>query len=136
MTVKEKHSKLNGITYSELKVQPYLTTDLLNNGQKELLYKLRSKCHESKLNFYKINKNNLKCVFGCSKNEDQKHAFLYCWPIVSQIKNPHMTKYNNLFGNLQEQVHTIQIFSKIQEVRKHTLQLNCPDKNLPGGQTP
>ena len=73
---------------------------------------------------------------GCSKNEDHKHAFLYCWPIVSQIKNHHMTKYNNLFGNLQQQVHSIQIFSKIQEVRKHTLQLNCPDKNLPGGQTP
>ena len=91
MTVKETHSKLNDITYSELKVQPYLTLDLLNNGQKELLYKLRSKCHESKLNFYKMHKNNLKCVFGCSKNGDQENEFLYCWPNVSQIKNHHMT---------------------------------------------
>ena len=34
MTLKETHSKLNDVTYSELKVQPYLTTNLLNNEQK------------------------------------------------------------------------------------------------------
>ena len=44
-----------------------------------------------------------------------------------------MTKYKNLFGNQQGQVHTIKIFKKIQEVRKHTLQLNVTDKNLPEG---
>ena len=44
-----------------------------------------------------------------------------------------MTKYNNLLCNLQGQVHTKQIFNKIQEVRKHTLQLNVTDKNLPAG---
>ena len=84
-----------------------------------------------------MHKNHLKCVFGCPQNEDQKHAFLYCWPIVSKIENHHVTQYNNLFGNLQEQVKTIQIFSQIERMRKHTLLLlNCTDQTLPGGPTP
>ena len=85
------------------------------------------------MNFYKMHKNNLKSVFGCSSAEDQKHAFLYCWPIVSQIENHHVTQYNNLFGTLEDQIYTIQIFSKIQETRKNTLLLNGRDTTLPGG---
>ena len=135
LTIKETHSKLNDLSYSELKVQPYLTSNMITNEQKQLLYKLRSKCHESKMNFRKMHKNNLKCVFGCSQDEDQKHAFLYCWPIVSKIKNHHVTQYNNLFGTLQEQEKTIQIFSQIQKMRKDTLLLNCTDKTLPEGLT-
>ena len=38
MTVKETHSKLNDVSYSELKVQPYLVSNMLNNEQKEVLY--------------------------------------------------------------------------------------------------
>ena len=136
MTLKETHSKLKDVTYSELQVQPYLSTNLLNNEQKELLYILRSKCHESKMNFSKMHKNNMKCVFGCSYVEDQKHAFLYCWPIVSQIENHHITQYDNIFGTLQEQVDTVEIFSNIQKRNKHTLLMNGTDKTLPGGQTP
>ena len=55
---------------------------------------------------------------------------------MSKIENHHVTQYNDLFGTLQEQVKTIQIFSQIEKMRKHTLLLNCTDQTLPGGPTP
>ena len=42
---KENHSKLDNVQYTELRIQPYLATNLLNNEEKSLLYSLRSKCH-------------------------------------------------------------------------------------------
>ena len=35
MTVKETHSKLNDVSYSELKVQPYLVSNMLNNEKRK-----------------------------------------------------------------------------------------------------
>ena len=65
---KEKHTKLDKIEYTQLKLQPYLSTKSITNKQKKLLYVLRSKCHGSKINLKKLYRNDLKCVLGCIKN--------------------------------------------------------------------
>ena len=51
MKLKEKHSKLDKITYTQLKLQPYLSTTNITNKHKQLLYLLRSHCYSAKLNF-------------------------------------------------------------------------------------
>ena len=46
------------------------------------------------------------------------------------------SRTTTFFGTLQDQVHTKQIFSKIQEIGKNTLLHSGTDKTLPWGQTP
>ena len=87
------HRKLNDVSYNRLELQPYMTSQKLSNKEKQLLYKLRSKCHESKMNFKKMNRNNLQWVFGCFSNEDQEHSFVHCTPIVSKIAGASMHIY-------------------------------------------
>ena len=70
LNLKETHSKLDEIVYSKFELQPYLTTKMLTQKQKELLYLLRSKCHSSKMNFRKLHRANLTCIFQCPVNED------------------------------------------------------------------
>ena len=50
MNKKQTHSKLNGLKYSKLETQPYLTSNKLKTTEKELLFNLRSNCHKSKNN--------------------------------------------------------------------------------------
>ena len=53
---KTTHRKLDHVTYTELKVQPYLISSHMDNTAKALLYSLRSHCYSSKVNFKKLKK--------------------------------------------------------------------------------
>ena len=77
---KEGHKKVKkkNLVYKDLQIQPYLTSKLLNNDERNLLYSLRSMCHPAKQNFGKMNRNNLLCSFGCLQTEDQFHMFIQC----------------------------------------------------------
>ena len=130
MKLKEKHSKLDKLTYTQLKLQPYLSSKNITNKQKELLYLLRSHCYYTKINFKKLNKNNLKCGLGCLHDEDQSHVFTNCNPILKHFEDLRTIQYNNIFGSLEEQIPTIKIFYKIDHVRKHIMKTTT----LPGGQ--
>ena len=48
---KETHSKLDEISYSELKIQSYLKDKGFSKDERELMVSLRSRCHKSKINF-------------------------------------------------------------------------------------
>ena len=87
MNIKRSHTKLNNVTYKHLQIQSYLVTKNINNKEKELLYNLRSKCHSSKNNLRKMNKNNLNCIFKCLQVEDQEHSLPNCRPILKNIEN-------------------------------------------------
>ena len=126
---KEKHTKLDKIEYTQLKLQPYLSTKSINNMQKELLYLLRSKCHGSKMSFKKLYRNNLKCVLGCMQNEDQLHVFTQCQPLLDKLNNSNSSPYNHIFGSLPQQVQLIQEFYKIDQMRKHIIKKHIS----PGG---
>jgi hypothetical protein len=117
--LKLTHKKLDKVTYSELKVQPYLVSNLLGNTEKTLLYSLRSHCHKSKFNFRKLHKNDLFCTMGCSEIEDQSHIFSKCIPVRSKIKNYEPVTYENIFGPLYEQANTISSLLKIETTRNH-----------------
>jgi hypothetical protein len=97
---KRSHKKLNDVTYSNFKIQPYLITHTLNNKQKELLYNLRSQCYGSKNNLKKMNRNNLQCIFKCQQVEDQIHTFLNCAPVLDNIEGSYTTDYKDICGSL------------------------------------
>ena len=126
MQIKETHSKLDQLEYTELKIQPYLKSLAINNKEKELLFNIRSKSHHSKDNFRKLYRNNLNCSLGCLQIEDQIHTFIDCTKL-EKINTP--VVYDHIFGTLVEQESTIKVF-----MRKNTLR-NHIKKNhiLPGG---
>ena len=126
MAEEKKHTKLDEIEYNELKIQKYLISDEFNNKERNLLYSLRSRCHSSKTNFRKMNKHNLQCTFGCTSIEDQRHIFLICNEIRSQI-NVRNTQYENIFCDIDQQKEAIEIFLQIEDKRKE-----MKDKLLPG----
>ena len=78
MNQKQTRSKLDGVEYSRLEPQPYLTSNNMNNTQKELLFNWSSNCHKLKSNFKKLYKNNIQCSLGCPQVEDQHHTFVTC----------------------------------------------------------
>ena len=103
--------------YEEFKIQNYLINKQFNSKEQNLLYSLRSRCYDSKNNFRNMNKHNLKCIFGCNSIEDQRHTFMICQEIRSKINVPSI-KYENIFGNIEEQKAVINIFSQIDDTRR------------------
>ena len=61
--------KLENVHYFNLSIQPYMISTKFSLDDKKLLYSLRSKCYQAKLNFRKQNKGNLQCRLGCSSNK-------------------------------------------------------------------
>ena len=125
---KLSHTKVRNIQYSNLSIQPYLTSKLFNSEETSLLYNLRSHCHPSKRNFRKMYKNDLKCRMGCNDIEDQIHIFTKCQPILSQIESDTGSIYEHIYDDISNQKKVISIYTKIEKTRLQLL-----DNLLPGG---
>ena len=59
MTVKETHSKLNDLSYSKVKVQPYLVSNMLINEQKNSFINWNQNVMRQKLTFIKCKKKTI-----------------------------------------------------------------------------
>jgi hypothetical protein len=128
LKLKEKHTKLKNVQYSELKIQPYLQSKSMSNSEAELLYNLRSNCYEAKSNFKKMHKYDLECRFGCKTNEDQIHIFTKCQQIKSQLNYQGILNYDHIYSDIEDQQDIIKVFIKIDKIR-----CKMKDKLLPVG---
>ena len=115
---KEGHKKVKNLVYHDLKIQPYLTSQLFNNEERNLIYSLRSMCHPAKQNFHKMNKNNLLCSFGCPQIENQFHIFMHC-PYLKTPNQP--ICYENIFKNIEDQKQAIKVFLPKEKLRKQLI---------------
>ena len=86
MEIKEGHKKLDNVKYEDFKIQQYLTSKLFNQKERQMLYLMRSQCHNSKYNL-KMQRNYIKCSFGCNAVEDQIHIFTQCMNLKSNIED-------------------------------------------------
>ena len=82
---KERHSKMNELSYSELRIQPYLIDNRFTKEERDLMVSLRSRCYDSKNNFKKLYKNDTYCRYGCQSIENQIHFLTQCIPLSDQI---------------------------------------------------
>ena len=57
--------------------------------------------------------------FECLSNEEQKHSFVHCTPIVSKVSKNICVQYTHIFGTLVEQITIMQTFGNIQKLRNH-----------------
>ena len=98
----QSKKKLKSLEYKSFGIQPYLTCERFSLKQIKLLYSLRSKCYSAKMNFKKINRGSLKCIFLCNEDETQYHIFETCQPIKQKINIAPTFKLDNIYGTLEE----------------------------------
>ena len=87
MNIKESHSKVENIVYSNLKMQNYLKPSRVRISQNEIqtIFKLRSRVIDVKQNF-RGKYENLECRSCKSEEESQKHVY-ECWKIKENREN-------------------------------------------------
>ena len=119
LSQKEGKKKLDDIKYDCFSIQPYLKSAEFSVKERELLYSLRSRSHEAKINYRKMNKNSLKCIFQCPSDEDQRHIFTNCEALKSS-QNRDNVRYEDIFCTERKQKQAISLFL-MTENRRNTL---------------
>ena len=99
LKMKEQHSKIKEGKYDKFQTQPCLKSSQLSNKEKTFIYRLRSKCHQSKMNFKRRFRNNFQCTFGCQTDETQVHT-------LTLLVNTPVTEilyHKKIFSNIDDQ---------------------------------
>ena len=129
LLIKEKSKKkMKALEYKTFGIQQYIISIKFSVKQIRLLFSLRSSCYSAKMNFPKMNRGNLKCIFLCDQQETQIHIFEECQPIRERLDYNTNVKLKYIYGTLDEQLEAIIILEKIDDMRSH-----MRNNILPGG---
>ena len=81
LKIKENSKRtMRDLKYNKLTIQLYVTNGPFSLNQIKLLFGLTSKCYPEKLNFHKLNRDNLRFRMSCNEDESQSHIFENCDP--------------------------------------------------------
>ena len=72
----------------------------------------------AKMNFRKMNKGDLKCIFKCDENETQYHIFENCQPLRTKLNLNTNVKLEGIYGTVSQQKEAVSILLKIDNMRK------------------
>ena len=79
----------------------------------------------------KINFRNryvdLRCQLGCDSDEDQGHIF-QCDVLISKcedLANNIRIEYEDIFGNIKQQIETIKLLSKVWTIRQKIVEISA-----------
>ena len=118
---KEKHSKSNNLEYSK-EMQVYLRNESLKIREKILLFRLRNRLIDVKMNFKRKYNNDLQCRL-CKKEEESQIHLTQCEVILS---DSHVKKalegysYTDTFSkNVNVQAHMIYVWNRILKILKY-----------------
>ena len=103
INIKDGHSKMTNLKYSNLEIQSYLISENIYPHLAKQIFKWRTRMVNFKMNF-KNGSTDLLCPFGCQE-EDRQDLILKCPVMISHLPELTSTKidYNNLFStNLKE----------------------------------
>ena len=93
LTIKQSKSKVKNIQYDELKIQPYLSSNLFSNEECYLLFNLRSRMIDVKNNFKSKFSENMNCRMNCSEEENISH-FMSCPVLLRELS---LNEKKNIF---------------------------------------
>ena len=110
--------KMSQLTYEEFKINDYLTSTQFKCQEKRLLFSLRSNCYPVKINFKNMNKGNLKYRMNCDEIETQIHIFVTCEPVLSRLNIAQTIPVNSIYGSPSEQKSAVELFSKVDKMRR------------------
>ena len=116
--LQQKHTKSKNLTISN-SIKAYLTTKELSIEEKQLLFQLRTNMFDCKSNFGHRYLKNLDCNL-CHRIDNQQHL-LNCERSIVGIDLDGV-KYDDIFGNLSQQIKAAKIFKKVTNKRKQLLQ--------------
>ena len=94
---------MHELKYDKLRTQDYLTSSQFSQKEINLLFALRSKSYQAKMNFKKMNRGNLKCGFNCNEDETQLQIFENCVPSKKKINLNINMKFENIYGTIEQQ---------------------------------
>ena len=125
LNLKENMSKMKDLEYSDLQLQPYLSSDKINIRLKKLLFKLRTRMTQVGHNFGK------KVVCQVCKlpntQDDQKHLLLEC--VKVKVENTHEVKYEDLFSdNVEKMSNAVQLFDIVYRKRTELMENNTSEE--------
>ena len=109
-TLKNKHSKSDGLNCDFEKMQDYLLTDNLSTEEKQLVFKLRTQTYPCKANFRKLYEPDLSCPI-CPE-EDRPEHLLNCTSTTQGI-DTNSVQFSDIFGNLNQQTKIIKVLKQI-----------------------
>ena len=133
----EPHSKVNTIVYEKLETQPYLVSSAFSNEDVGVLSNLRSHTTRGvRSNFQQMYRNNLSCPLKCwSPNDtpirDTQEHLLACSKLNldTQTVVQGNIKYENIYGNVDDQKAIVNIFKELLEKRNKLLKPNPTSGN-------
>ena len=127
------HKKVKTIVYKELKVQPYLQSELLTTKEKNMLTALRSHSVRGiRHNFSKMYKKALFCPLKCEsetfqKDDTQSHI-LTCKALSAGVQQPLTDIYSE---DIVKQAKVAKVVCKLMR-KRDKLQEDCETNCLPG----
>ena len=139
--VQAGHNKVKQIQFTCLRgPQGYLTSKLLNNKMRSLLYNLRSRSVKGiRDNFHNYYTGNLSCPLKCLQGPlDSQEHLLCCDKVTSLLSDSQKlllgkVKYNDLFGTVEEQATVTSVFLILLRIRFKLLEtdqrLACEGNN-------
>ena len=117
-----KHSKSSGLSTDFLKMQDYLFSDILSTEDKQLLFKFRTRTYPCKTNFRQQYQADLSCQI-CHQEDSPQHLF-NCALDGVDING---TKYEDIFGNVEQQSRVIKVLKKITVKRDNIINKSPPE---------
>ena len=126
---KSKVSKLVNVIERDkngkIKMQEYLKSNRLSTKAKQALFSLRCRNFPVKTNMKTAFGNNLECRICHEENsiENEEHTFFNCSELVSNADEIVNIQFDDIYGNIHEQVRAMNYFMHIIEKRKIILEL-------------
>ena len=122
-----KHLKVKDIIYQKLEMQNYMKSPLFTNEEVSLLFAIRSRAIDCKINFRnKYNKDDLLCSV-CQQEEESQIHILHCKVLNDVLRSNELivdqVNYQDIYGDDHRKQKVIRtIFSKLLSIRKQILE--------------
>ena len=117
--LKKNHSKLVYLNCQDIKPAEYLNCPQFNTKQKQLLFRLRSKTLDVKMNFRGQYKD-LWCI-SCGLFPESQGHLIQCPQLVTKLNylsgKTSKLNENDIYSNMEKQEVILKIYNDILEVR-------------------
>ena len=117
--LKMKHSKSENIESTKLRTASYLVYQRLTKYEQQLLFRLRTKTLDVKMNFDRLHAD-IYCSLCKLFPETQSHI-LQCPDVVPNMNTPVISNHSlneaDIYGNLDKQVQIVKIYSEALDIR-------------------
>ena len=131
------HSKIKDIEYIKFETQQYMNSPLFTNDEVSLLYRIRSRALDCKMNFKSRYRNeHLLCIL-CSEQSDTQQHILICKALQTDLVRDEIVdnkiSYADIFASPQKQKVVTTVFAKLLVIREKMMKQCQLNPSTPQG---